>query len=646
MEKNSRNGYAHMVTDYYVGLLRRKQAERRARLAAIGNRDQAEQYRGEVRAAIRDCVGRLPARTPLDARITGVLKRPGYRIEKVVFASRPGFLVTGNLYVPEGAGAPFPGVLAPCGHSAPGKAAERYQEFCQRLVKNGFVVFIFDPVNQGERDQYFHFYRESGTRPMGSCQAHNMMGKQMQLVGEWFGAWRIWDGVRALDYLLERPEVDQSRIGLTGNSGGGTMTTWLRAMDDRFTVAAPGCFVTTFLSNLENEMPGDAEQCPPGVIGHGLDQADFFIAAAPSPLILLGQRYDYFDRRGLRTAYDEIRRFYGFFDAGNDVRLSIGDEGHGYYPDIQKSMLRFFCRHLGLRPSRQALGDFVFAEEKESDLRATPGGNVVEYGSVPVYELVGKRAAQLVASRKGKAISIAALKRKARIVLDLPKLPGGPPHYRVLRPERQPDGGMIARYAVETEGGIRALVRKRMADPSRPFSLDVEDAVMIFLPHGGAGEEMDDAVATGGGPEEPPLYGIDLRGMGESRPDEQADFFHHYGMDYFMHSHGLMLGESYFGRRVFDLLRVVRLLRSAGAVRIFLRGRGQGALAALFATLLDDGIAGVELLEMPRSFLSLARKPVVEMPAASFPYRILLHFDLQDCVKALGRRVVCVTRPD
>ena len=138
----------------------------------------------------------------------------------------------------------------------------------------------------------------------------DMMGNQMQLVGEFFGQWRLWDGIRGLDYLLSRPEADRTRVGVTGNSGGGTMTTYLTAFDDRFTMAAPGCFVTRYFCNLENELPSDSEQIPPGILAAGLDMADFFVAQIPRPTILLGQENDFFDVRGLRATFEELRRLY------------------------------------------------------------------------------------------------------------------------------------------------------------------------------------------------------------------------------------------------------------------------------------------------------------------------------------------------
>ena len=129
-------------------------------------------------------------------------------------------------------------------------------------------MLIFDPIGQGERLQYAHAELKPAHRASASastCYA----GNQQFLVGEFFGAWRAWDGIRALDYLLTRPEVDPKHVGITGNSGGGTMTTWLCGVEPRWTMAAPSCFVTTFRRNLENELPADTEQCPPHALALG-----------------------------------------------------------------------------------------------------------------------------------------------------------------------------------------------------------------------------------------------------------------------------------------------------------------------------------------------------------------------------------------
>ena len=270
-----------------------------------------------------------------------------------------------------------PCVLGACGHSADGKAAPVYQAFCQRLALTGFVVLIYDPANQGERDQYALLTDRAAT---ASCtSAHNMMGKQLELFGDSFGSWRVWDGIRALDYMLSRPEVDSSRVGLTGNSGGGTMTTWLWPLDDRLTMAAPSCFVTTFLHNLENELPADSEQYPVGALAAGLDMADFMIARAPEPALVLGQRYCFFDRRGHQEACDDLQRFYSLVGAPDgNLGCFRGDYPHGFFPDNQEAMVRFFARHAGLA-LRQP--DLPPAEAEIALFATAPDlGNVVRDG--------------------------------------------------------------------------------------------------------------------------------------------------------------------------------------------------------------------------------------------------------------------------
>ena len=629
-EKKFRNGYPHMVTDYYVERVREKRAERRERLQKIKNRSQAEEYREYVESIIKKTFSPMPPETPLNARVTGVLERAGYRIEKVIFESRPGCMVTGNLYVPEKPGRQLPAVLGTCGHSNIGKEEDAYQHFCQRLVKSGFAVFIYDPVNQGERDQYQGMAEDLPVRR--SCaQAHNMLGGQMSLVGEWFGTWRLWDGVRALDYLLSRPEVDRTRIGITGNSGGGTMTTWLWSMDGRFSMAAPSCFVSTFISNLENDNYADIEQCPPGVIGKGLEHADFFIARAPKPVILLGQKYDFFDRRGLKEAYSEIKRFYGFFNAEKNVKLFIGKHSHGYHPDNQKKMVEFFSATAGT--GKIFKGNRLFTEKREN-LWATGKGSVIEAGSVPIYRLVEKKAERLAEERK--KASGGAIKRELRKILDLPAERGKVPYYRILRPAK------AARYAIETEEGIRVFLRKTFAggkvEGKNLWTLDVEKSVNLYLPHVSSELDMGNEPLVEEAAGKKALYALDVRGTGESAVLDVSPSSPATG-DKFAFSYGHMLGESYTGRQVYDVLQTLRLLRAEGADKINLYGKGYGAVRALFAALIDGDINKLVLKNVPVSFHSFTCIPVVEWAFSFFPPGILEKFDIPDCIGAMGKKV-------
>jgi cephalosporin-C deacetylase-like acetyl esterase len=626
------NSYQHTVLEYYVDILRSISDDKAFDLELISNAPELMEYQQRIRRVIKSAFSPRPKKTPLNPKITGTLQRNGYRIEKILFESRPDCMVSANLYVPDKISGKAPGVIAPCGHSENGKACDLYQAFCQRLVQSGFVVLIYDPFNQGERDQYALLTEREPVR--SCCPAHNMMGKQLELLGEFFGMWRVWDGIRALDYLLTRPEVDPKRIGLTGNSGGGTLTTWLWAVEDRFTMAAPGCFVTTFLHNLENELPADNEQYPPGVIGGGLDMADFFIVQAPKPVILLGQKYDYFDRRGFLETYEELQKIYGILKAPKkNLSYNLGPQGHGYSVHNQEAMVEFFCRHAKMKPVK--VEETEVLDEKE--LYATPDGNVIRAGSKPIYEMIAEKADELVNKRK--SLGVVTLKNRLKKLLNIPTVYS--PHYRVLRPTHI-DGQTFARYAIETESNIQAIMKKRMENPQYSYSLDVDETIHLYLPHLSSEEDIKNDPLAVSLKKSHELYAFDVRGFGESMPEDINQFLHPYGMDYMFHGHGILLDKSYLGRRVYDVLTTITLLEEEGAKEVHIYGRGQGAIIALFAGVLHDNIASVTLKNAPVSYDSWTHSPIVLWPSANFLRGVLKEFDLPDCMKAIESKLTVI----
>jgi hypothetical protein len=194
------NRFPRMVHEWFIEQVKQAESKTKERLAKLNTKKDAEAYVGSVRERVRLSFGPEPERTPLNARLTGTVERDTYRIEKIIFESRPDFPVTANLYVPTGRRYPLPGVVGSCGHSATGKAIEAYQSFAQGLARQGYVTLIFDPIGQGERLQYV----DDNLKPLHGLGTgeHLYAGNQQHLVGEFFGAWRAWDGIRALDYLL------------------------------------------------------------------------------------------------------------------------------------------------------------------------------------------------------------------------------------------------------------------------------------------------------------------------------------------------------------------------------------------------------------------------------------------------------------
>ena len=275
--------YSDQMQHYYGNLIRECVARRQRELAAVDTPEKARDYVRFARERIRNAFGPLPERRVADVAVAGVIERDGVRMEKVLFECAPGFHMTGIFYRPLRLETPAPGVLTLLGHNDNGKVALNQQQCCVGLARRGAVVFTIDPFGQGERKQYWNDPLRTGC-----VWEHNMAGKQLSLCGEFFGAWRVADAMAALDYLAARPEVDQTKLAVTGASGGGTLSSYLFALDERLSMAAPGCYITTFRRNFENELPTDVEQIPPGLWAAGGDMADFLIARAPHPALIRG----------------------------------------------------------------------------------------------------------------------------------------------------------------------------------------------------------------------------------------------------------------------------------------------------------------------------------------------------------------------
>lgn len=639
------NRFPRMMQDWLVDQVRAVEARGHNARAALKTKADAEAYVQSVRARIRESFGPLPEKTPLNAKVTLTVERDGYRIECVIFESRPGFLVTGNLYVPTGRKQPMPGVVGVCGHSLNGKAAEAYQAFAQNLARLGMVCFIFDPVGQGER---FQFLTDAHKSKLGGGVAeHIQMGNPQALVGEFIGTWFAWDGIRALDYLLTRPEVDPQRVGVTGNSGGGTQTTWLCGLEPRFTMAAPACFVTTFRRDAENELPQDTEQCPPRALALGLDHSDFLAAMAPKPVIILAQEKDFFDTRGSIETYERLKHLYTLLGAPENIALQVGPDPHGYTQPNREAMYRFFSRVTG-GPDVKA--EPALTVEKDETLWCTPQGQVGDLKSRTLMSITREIGAAL--AKKRAALRGHALQDAARELLKLPLLDGTAPDYRILRSagaRKYPTKGYCT-YAVETEPRIHALLT-RLSDEALTSRLPVGvKQAVLYVSHQSADAELRDeplvkeliAAAPGAA-----FFACDVRGIGESQPDTcgAKQFLAPYGSHYFYAAHSLMLDRPLVGQRTFDVLRLVELLHAAGHDEVHLVGNGWGALPAAFAALLSDGVKQVTLKHALTSFADLIADEDQKWPYATMLPDVLKRLDLPDCYAELKSKNLRLIEP-
>lgn len=628
------NRFPRMVQEYFVRRVREQEAKTIQRLDSLKTKADAEEYVRSVQKRIREAFGPEPKRTPLKARITKTTDRDTYTIENIIFESRPGFLVTANLYIPKGIKQPVPAVVGTCGHSHNGKAETAYQSFSQGLARKGYVVLIYDPIGQGERVQYSGHDLKS-TVGVG-VREHLHSGNQQFLVGENLAMWRAWDGIRALDYLLTRKEVDPKRVGVTGNSGGGTMTTWLCGVEPRWTMAAPSCFVTTFRRNLENELPADTEQCPPKVLALELDHADFLAAQAPNPVRILSKERDYFDVRGAREAYLRLKRLYKLLGKEENISHFVGPTYHGYSQENREAMYEWFnlASDISVESKEPEL-----TIEKDETLWCTPKGSVADLGSKPIHQFTAQRSQELAKQRKPK--SGPALKSAIAEVLRLKHLEGTP-DYRILRNrggKNYPLKHSIT-YAIETEPGIQALVY-RVSD-EKLYSRPPQNAgkrATLYVSHVSSDTELKEEPLLKKASKEKGrvLYTCDVRGIGESMPDTTSpnSFYSAYGSDFFYAAHSVMLDDPYLGQKTFDLLRVLDWLTANGHTDIHLIGRGWGALPATFAALFSPQVKQVTLKNALTSFSEIAETEHYEWPLSTLIPNVLTVFDMPECYAEL-----------
>jgi dienelactone hydrolase len=325
--------------------------------------------RKEIRQKLLTMLGGLPTtRTPLHPRVTGHIAMDGFHIDKLIYESLPGVYVTALLYVPDDAnrGEPrkHPAILVPAGHAENGKA--HYQALCQRLVQRGYVVISWDPVGQGERSQFWDA-KAGKSRYNRICAEHAVLGNLAYLASTNLARWEIWDGLRAFDYLLTRPEVDAERINITGTSGGGFQAMYIAALEPRIKVAAVSCYITSLPMRIHNRIfkdpDSDPEQDLYGMISNGVDHAGLLLLMYPRPVFVAAATLDFFPIEGVHKTFQEVSRLYRRFGHADRIAMAEGYHGHQYSDENQKAAFEFLD-HFNQLPEKQTLASAKDLDEK------------------------------------------------------------------------------------------------------------------------------------------------------------------------------------------------------------------------------------------------------------------------------------------
>lgn len=329
--------YHHLTEEAYQHLNRRKE-----HLSELESLSDWQKRQKEIRERLQNIVGPFPEKTPLNARVLRTIQKDTYKVEHVVYESQPDFYVPSSLFIPNGLTDKAPVVIYVSGHTAEGYRSETYQHKILNLVSKNIIVFAFDPVGQGERLEY-NFGNERVPSSFGSpAGGHSYSGLQGFITGNTQAQIMIWDGIRAVDYLLTRDEIDSERIGITGRSGGGTQSSYIAAFDDRIYAAAPESYITNFTRLLQSIGPQDAEQVFAGGIANGIDHADLLAVRAPKPTLMIATTEDYFSIQGARETANEVLKIYSAYNEENHFEMVEDFGEHGSTEKNREAMYSFF----------------------------------------------------------------------------------------------------------------------------------------------------------------------------------------------------------------------------------------------------------------------------------------------------------------
>jgi len=625
------NSLYHYLTNQAYDLLNQRE-NKISELKTVADWQERQKM---IRETLLDIVGPFPEKTSLNPRITRTIDKGSYKVQHIIFESMPLFYVTSSLYIPAGINRRnrAPAIIYCSGHSEDGYRSAVYQHVILNLVNKGFVVFAFDPVGQGERLEYYD--PKTGKSVIGGpTREHSYPGAQAFITGSSQARYMIWDGIRALDYLLTRKEVDPERIGITGRSGGGTQSAYIAAFDDRIYAAAPENYLTNYRRLLQTRGPQDAEQNMFNIIYRGLDHPDFLIVRAPKPALMITTTRDMFSIQGVMETEKEVSKIYNVFGKVENFSRTEDDDVHASTKKNREAMYAFFQKHLS-NPGNPA--DEEIQPLTREELKVTQTGQIsTSLAGETVFSLNRKEAEDRVKE-------LNELRKNAAVFL-----PGVISNSKQLSGYREPSSidepvftGRIQRgnYAIEKyfiKGEGDYIIPYLLFKPVKPGK-----NVMIYLHPSGKSAEA----SPGGEIERFVNQGItvfapDMIGTGEMGPGALKGDAYFDGASHNLWYASMLIGRSITGTQAGDVLRLVNLIkRDLSGAEITGFARKEMAPVLMHAGVFSNDIRNVILVEPYSSYKSIVMNRFYDpqfilssVPAA------LNAYDLPDLAAAFAPR--------
>lgn len=615
---------------YLMRTVHEQYADREVEITkAFSSREAMIAYRDNCIKKYKNIIGGFPEETSLNPKVAGVANYEGFRVEKIIFESIPKRYVTASFYIPDGKG-PFPAAIEVCGHGIGGKVPASQAAILFAL--NKIAVLVVDPIGQGERIQFVNKNSESLTR--GSTTEHTLLNQGANLLGTSLAAYEYWDNQRAIDYLMTRPDVDQTHIGVYGSSGGGTQTSYLVGLDDRVTVASVCSYFTERERVLEVYGASDGCQHVPYEGREHLEIADFVLMMAPKPLLIMSGKFDFVDYWGAERAFAELKSAYSALGSPEKVSMFTVEGGHGMPKPKREALVTWFKKWM--------TGDATPVVEKEqitiqpADLICTSSGQVITsipgQVSIPDYHLM--LADQYESMRN---IFVNGGKSQVRkkvselLGLDLPDVK--------IKTEQT---GIIKQRTCD-------LIKFQIIRPGQmpvpcivvfPENAGKNSSVVIYLNEEGKSSFLaDENTLLNYVNNNNIVIAADLRGYGETADPLSFNDSKYWNREYRNAMISMHIGKPIMGQRVTDIMSLIDFAETNDQLKghkITLIANGSYGPVAVHATFLDDRIDRTEITRSVKSFTEYLKDPLQRDVYTNVLYGVLKYYDLQDLVKLAG----------
>ncbi len=594
-----------------------------ANYEAIETKEDVEAYQKARRDAFMNALGPFWERAPLNARVTGQGVKEKYRYENVVFESVPGVYVTGVLFLPleERFKGPYPAMMVVCGHSSDGKAYERYQSLGILAAVNGLAGFVVDPIDQGERHQYLN---DEGKPVYETVAAHNLVQAGSILVGRNTATFEVWDMTRSIDYLQSRQDIVADKIGVCGTSGGGTQTAYIMSLDDRVALAAPSCYICSFFNNLTKRLgPQDGEQNIFGQLAFGMDHADYLFLRAPIPTLMCCATRDFFNSDDGWRSYRYAARIFSRLQYSNRISIVEKDAEHAYSEEARVATIRWALLWFAGRNDEIVEHDQPLLTEEEirslkdcKSVMALPGAKTSR-------DLNIELAQSLKPERQKKWDGITP-EAAAKLVRERAIVRSETPEAKVVAEEGDD-------VVFETDSNIYLTTRVNFKSDEK-----FDEMTIRVSDKGRASEPTNAAFAAENCGK---IAAVELRGYGETQAVCSSYYIHaHFGTDGCDNCLAYLLGKTYVGLRVDDLLAVANYYREKTGAKIKLEAEGYAGTVALIAAIASpESFESVKLIGELPTWESQLAKPYGPIPLTNTIHGVLNDFDVDDLIGYLTK---------